>query len=217
VDAAHNEGRLSVPFSTLFVLAAAAAQTATAAPPPVTRHWGKIFISPMGEPFRATATSQDPLAAWFAQADTDHDGYLSPDEMQHDAERFFATLDINHDGEIDPDELTRYEEHVAPEITGSQTAGWGENAAQENFPGASRYGLLDLPEPVISADTNFNRGVSMDEFRKAAVERFTALDVNHAGRLSLAGLENIRPAPAARPHTPTPQEGGPDPTAQDPG
>ena len=35
--------------------------------------------------------------------------------------------------------------------------------------GAGRYGLLDLPEPVVAADADFNRGISLDEFRQAAV------------------------------------------------
>ena len=61
--------------------------------------------------------------------------------------------------------------------------------------GAGRFGLLDLPEPVVSADSNFNRGVSVTEFRQAAAQRFLALDLDHHGYLTLAGLEVIRPAP----------------------
>jgi hypothetical protein len=60
--------------------------------------------------------------------------------------------------------------------------------------------LLDLPEPVTSADTNFNRGVSLEEFRTAAAQRFQALDLDHRGLLTLAELEKIRPAPPPRPN-----------------
>ena len=74
------------------------------------------FISPMGEPFRARSTADDTLAKWFVQADRNHDGLVTPDEMQADAERFFATLDKNHDHEIEPEELVHYEWEVAPEI-----------------------------------------------------------------------------------------------------
>jgi Ca2+-binding EF-hand superfamily protein len=101
--------------------------------------------------------------------------------MQADSERFFGLLDVNHDGEIDPDEITRYEVDVAPR---------------------ERVGLLDLPEPVVSADMDFNRGVSLDEFRKAAAKRFQALDVDHRGVLTLSVLEDLGPARSQRPHQP---------------
>ncbi len=68
--------------------------------------------------------------------------------------------------------------------------------------GAGRFGLLDLPEPVVSADANFNRGVSLAEFRSAAVQRFMALDLDHHGYLTLAGLATIQPAPPAAPKGP---------------
>jgi Ca2+-binding EF-hand superfamily protein len=167
------------------------------APPPVTRHWGSIFVSPMGQPFHADHA--DALAAWFAEADTNHDGYLTLDEMQADAERFFAKLDTNHDGEIDPDELEHYETVIAPE---TQNGTYESDAPRENqtHQGASRFGLFDLPEPVASADENLDRGVSLEEFRHAAHERFNALDLDHRGRLSLAALEMTRPPPGPTPH-----------------
>jgi hypothetical protein len=62
--------------------------------------------------------------------------------------------------------------------------------------------LLDLPEPVASADADFNRGVSLKEFRDAAGQRFLALDLDHRGYLTLASLEMIRPAPPPEPNKP---------------
>lgn len=221
-----------MPIPALLVLLATAAQApGTLPPPPPTRHWGREFVSPMGEPFRAERGG-DALADWFNRADANHDGYLTVDEMQADAARFFAQLDVNHDGEIDPDEITRYESVIAPEISsgphfdmamggadGGQHGGGrphggggghhrgggfgGGNFAGrpgDEHQGAARFGLLDLPEPVASADSNFNRGVSLEEFRQAAKQRFVALDIDHQGRLTLAGLELIRPAPPPEPH-----------------
>ena len=72
-------------------------------------------------------------------------------------------------------------------------------AGDDQHQGAGRFGLLDLPEPVVSADSNFNRGVSVTEFRQAAASRFMALDLDHHGYLTLAGLEVIRPAPPSGP------------------
>ena len=159
-----------------------AAQTATPAaipsvPPAISRHVRPLFVSPMGEPFTA-AKGGDALAVWFQQADRDRSGTLTKDEMTADAERFFATLDVNHDGEIDPDEIMRYETQIAPR-------------------NRRNLGLLSLSEPVATADTNFNRGVSLEEFRIAARSRFAALDLDHRGTLSLDLLQRIRPAPPA--------------------
>ena len=211
-------------------LAATAAQSsAGTAPQPPTRHWGRLFISPMGEPFRARSHDDDPLADWFTQADRRHDGCLTLDEMQLDAERFFKVLDVDHNGELDPEEISRYENVVAPEIQsgphstmmaldddhqarGSDGRGGGHQKREgrrrsrpqgddnESHLGAARFGLLDLPEPVISADTDFDRGVSLAEFRAAAAERFIALDIDHKGCLTLNALENIRPEPDAKQH-----------------
>ncbi len=188
---------IDVLFSILAAIGGQAA-LAVAAPPPVTRHWGPIFVSPMGEPFHADRGG-DALAMWFAQADRNHDGYLTLDEMQADAARFFAMLDTNRDGEIDPDETDHYERVIAPQIW-AVSAGSVEPREDETHQGASRYGLLDLPEPVTSADADLNRGVSLAEFRDAASQRFAALDLDHRGKLTLAELELEHPPPAATPH-----------------
>ena len=201
---------------TLFLLASAQAAAATplATPPAPSHRWTRLFISPMGEPFRPKSRDDDTLADWFQQADKNHDGRLTLDEMQDDAERFFATLDVGHDGEIDPEDVTRYENVVAPEVISGSSYGMiegGEGAgrragfirgADDQHQGAGRFGLLDLPEPVVSADSNFNRGVSVTEFRQAAAQRFLALDLDHHGYLTLAGLEVIRPAPPAKGNAP---------------
>jgi EF hand len=191
-----------------------------------------MFISPMGEPFRPNGRDDDGLADWFRQADGNHDGQLTLVEMQQDAERFFGLLDVSRDGEIDPDDVTRYETVVAPEITSGSSfglmameagepsegegprggrgrghhrgggGGFFHGADNDQHQGAGRFGLLDLPEPVVSADANFNRGVSLPEFRQAAAQRFMALDLDHHGYLTLAVLETIRPAAPAAPKKP---------------
>ena len=138
---------------------------------------GRAFVSPMGEPFYSEAGTNDGLAAWFAKADADRDHAITADEMAADADRFFERLDRNKDGEIDPDEMTIYEQTIQAR--------------------SGRYSLLNIQQPVMSADTNFNRGVSVEEFRSAAVKRFRTLDVTGTGRLTLASLDGIREAAAA--------------------
>lgn len=191
----------------LLAWAAQAPALPPAAAPTIGRRWTRTFISPMGEPFRPAARGDDMLAAWFQQADVNRDGRLTLAEVQKDAERFFATLDTNHDGEIDPDEIGHYESAIAPEVTsgssfGIDTGSKGRfrfSGADDRHQGAGRFGLLDLPEPVVSADSNFNRGVSVAEFKQAARQRFLALDLDHRGYLTLPALEVIRPAPPPGP------------------
>jgi len=186
------------------------------------------FISPMGEPFRAHAVTDDTFANWFYQADRNRDGALTPDEMQADADRFFAKLDTNHDGEIDPDEVVQYEWDVAPEIqvNSRHMRSPGEPPSKEDVKrarhddwdaaghgldgrrtpgmdggpqGAARYALLNIPEPVAAADTDFNRAITLNEFREAAAARFQLLDSGHTGRLSLAALQAMLPKAGKKP------------------
>src|SRR5258705_8510281 len=103
------------------ILAVAAAATQPPGPAPgnhapfaAPRFERRLFMSPMGEPFFERGQGEDGLTVWFQQADSNHDGLLTADELAQDSQRFFLTLDTNHDGEIDPDEITHYETVVAP-------------------------------------------------------------------------------------------------------
>lgn len=243
----------------LMILAAAQAATAGmpnaphwAGPPGATR--GARFMSPMGEPFFGVA-GEDGLTVWFQQADRNHDGVLTIDEMTADADRFYQSLDLNHDGEIDPDEIAHYETVTArgnyvgasPQTSDQASSGapdgeqlrghggghgggghggghWGggRGGPRGDSPGgfdgfggddeaaAGRYGLLQIPEPVASADADLNRGVTLAEFRTAAAKRFQLLDVDHTGRLTLAKLESIREAAASEARRPPSHGSSPD-------
>ena len=167
-----------MPIPLIFLAAAAAMQPGQAESLSFANHHGgaRAFMSPMGEPFFPSAAGSDGMATWFAQADLNHDGTITSDEMTADAQRFFQRLDTNQDGEIDPDEITHYEQTMQAK--------------------SYRYSLLNIPEPVISADGDFNRGVSAEEFRRAASKRFQLLDFSHTGRLTLAGLQTVSEAAA---------------------
>lgn len=186
-----------------------------------------LFVSPAGEPFRRSDATPQPLRAWFAQADGDHDGALTLAEFQADFARYFAVLDADYDGEIAPLEVARYEQEILPEmqsrigggfspgmrmggIRGGSHGGMGGERGRGGrgagrggrggdmagrmamMSGAARFGLLPIAHPVMDADLNFNRGVSLQEFTQAAARRFAMLDTAHIGRLTLDQLVQLR-------------------------
>ena len=76
----------------------------------------QLFIAPSGEPFRAIAGAPYPVAAWFAQADANHDGRIDLGEFNADFMRFFDRIDTNHDGMLSSAEIKAYETDLAPEV-----------------------------------------------------------------------------------------------------
>ena len=175
--------------------AQAAAQPGRGPPPDGDAPGAALFISPAGEPFRGG----DGLAAWFAGADADHDGGLSPAEFRADALRFFRTLDADRDGSVDGFEVQRYEAQVAPEITaivldGARPAR-GRREMQLGRQGAARFGLLNTPHPVRAGDLDVDGRVTEAEWIRATARRFDLLDKAKAGKLT---MDQLRPPPAAR-------------------
>jgi Ca2+-binding EF-hand superfamily protein len=173
---------------------------------------GAVFLSPMGEPFRSGDPAEDLVGTWFRGADRDADGRISPAEMEADAARFFASLDSDSDGEIGPAEMARYEE-ATPEVQlGLQMRNMGPDWRRrrerrhnprpheydEGIEGAGRYSFLDIPQPVMQADSDLNRGVSRAEFIVAAGQRFGLLDKDDDGSLTRAELPPL-PQPKAHP------------------
>jgi hypothetical protein len=170
----------------------------------------QLFISPMGQPFRAGPDEPYPVARWFATADKDGDGRIERSEFRADAEIFFRALDSNRDGVIDGFELSNYEHNVAPEILGVYRVAGGPTAAEPSDDqrkdrrkggrgrrddtgdrltgGATIYELIAIPEPVAAADRNLTGRVTLAEFLDAADQRFDQLDSKGLGYLTLAGL-----------------------------
>jgi len=109
----------------------------------------RLFLSPSGEPFRGP----DGLSAWFAQADADHDGRLTPAEFAADAARAFARYDSDHDGVLSGLEIQAYEREDAPEITeiAFEGAGGGGRGGHDGHGGPRRGGGRRGPPPAEGA------------------------------------------------------------------
>lgn len=171
-----------------------------------------LFMSPMGEPFRPKVDDpgDDPIRRWFEQADRNRDGTLTVGELMLDADRFFAVLDKDKSGELLPDEVSVYEQDIAPEIRlyqrrpdAAAKAGDGKGGGDrprkrksggrpplgyDGAAGAGRYGFLNIPNPVATADGDLNRAITAKEFRAAAAQRFADLDPQQTKALTLAQL-----------------------------
>ena len=161
--------------------------------------FARTYIAPMGQPFR-TDGQTDPMKAWFTAADADHDGRLTLAEFLADADRYFTVLDRDHSGEIDPEEMSFYENTLAPEIklyqrgqdkrprTGKQKheakAAARRRADYEAPYGAGIWASLNIPQPIVSADLDLNRGVSRAELAAVASRRFPLLDPTGRGTLT---------------------------------
>jgi Ca2+-binding EF-hand superfamily protein len=154
---------------------------------------------------------------FFAMLDADHNGEIDPDEL------------ANYEYEVAPEiqvmsRTRRAPGTPAPKVKASdndddlpQTR--PRKPRQEDFSslgmggalqGGARYALLNIPEPVASADTDFNRGVTREEFRQAATARFALLDKSHQGRLTLAQLEALPHVPTADGRRPKYKDDAPD-------
>jgi Ca2+-binding EF-hand superfamily protein len=200
IVAHHSAMRLVIAFALLALPAAALSQSPG----------GSLFLSPMGEPFRGEPAA-DNAGRWFAAADRDGDGALTPAELRADAARFFNALDSDGDGEIEPAEMARYENEVAPEVQvglqmrGAGVGDWRGSGSRrrrvllydEGVEGAGRYAFLNIPQPVIAADSDMNRGVSRGEFEQAADQRLALLDTDRDGRLARSELPPL-PQPRLR-------------------
>ena len=140
---------------------------------------------------------------FFRKLDSDHNGEIDPDELA--AYEWDIAPDIqvssrtrNPPGVAAPTKPPESDEHHSGH--GRWRPGAGEDdetllGIGAGLQGAARYGLLNMPEPVAAADTNFDRVVTLGEFTQAAIERFQLLDRNQTGSLGLAPLQAMRPPP----------------------
>lgn len=173
---------------------------------------GGFFMSPMGEPFRggdggpiavwftgadadadgALTVSEMQIDAtrFFATVDVNRDGEIDPTEM------------MRYESEIAPELMRGAAGREGPRESGGGIGRGGDRGGPpgghgrrprgpdgRRGPGGGGHGgegglgPLGLRQPVASADTNLDRGVSIEEFAAAAGQRFLLLDRNRDGLL----------------------------------
>lgn len=146
------------------------------------------LYSPNGEPLSGgpldDPTCEQALGAWFARADTDHDGTLDEREFLADARRQFAAMDLDKSGVLTPAELAQYR---APYIRpGRSRPDYATLAEEHEREAHGPPPEEDRTDPVMIADVNLENRVTRDEFMAYAGRNFAMLDRRHDGRLDRA-------------------------------
>ncbi len=111
-----------------------------------------LFVSPMGEPFRANASGARGVDLWFTETDTNYDTRISHDEFIANADAFFPQVDANQDGALTSVEDTAYWQRTAPEVV-SDGAG-GEPIGNTMEPPAPHHRGDGGVNTITSSDVN---------------------------------------------------------------
>src|SRR3954447_229534 len=110
--------------------------------------------------------------------DTNHDGQIDPDELVRYEWQVAPEIQVNSrlrraraPGEAPPkEEAESGGDHDSGNWRSANRRKRARDFMDAGPQGAARYALLNLPEPVAAADTDFNRAISLAEFRQAALD-----------------------------------------------
>jgi Ca2+-binding EF-hand superfamily protein len=184
------------------------------APPPPT-------FSPNGEPLIGKfwpADCEEAEALWFDRLDTAHSGRLTLAQLQADAERQYKLMDLRHDGRVTAEELSSYRlkemgGHYISVSTPDQKDTIERLDEEDDDSGGRRelgrydrrnsddaksgkmdaFAALttDQPDPVMSADTDLDGSVTLEEFRTLIDQNFAEFDKEHAGYITKSEVLGI--------------------------
>lgn len=180
-----------------------------------------LFISPMGEPFRVDRPDRAWFAGtdanadgrinnvefgadatrFFRVVDRAGDGEIDPGDIGQYEDMLVPEVRVGDSNGPGGSRASGRGGRRSSGGGGPGGGGFGRDPGRSsgvrpadssaNRQGAGRYAYLDLPEPITSADRNFNRGIDAGEFSRAADERFRLLDRNHDGVLTQGELPSV--------------------------
>lgn len=175
----------------------------------------RIFLSPMGQPFQGedgmqawiTAADTDhdgkvslaefaaDASAFFARVDANQDQSLTSVEstalLQREAPQ---VLSPDYAGPpIDPHQGPPGRQHRASDDrpdnpSNGESLIWrhpGPARHVASLSGAGRFGLFDVGDSVMSCDTDFSGRVTVQEFSVCAARRFSEIDADHDGAITI--------------------------------
>ena len=127
---------------------------------------------PLGRP-----TCEDALTGWLNRIDSNHDGRISLEEFLADGRQQFAIMDIDHDGLITPSELDRYR---ATYKTADDERSTG-NTDRRRDPARNSITDSSQPYPVMASDVRLRNQVSLQDYLVHAEKVFTTMDRKRDG------------------------------------
>ncbi len=138
---------------------------------------------------------------FFTRLDSNHDDRIDPDEIKVYEWEIAPEIQVNSDwrrprGEPAIQAAAKSEPTPDRPPSGDSWKRKGDRHDGyhiDGLQGAARYGLLNIPQPVASADSDYNRLITRIEFRQAAAYRFKLLDGQGQGRITLPDLETRLP------------------------
>lgn len=181
---------------------------------------GRVPLSPAGEPLGRMAPDEASYAAilvdWARALDSNHDGFLSPEEVKPDIVHFLREMDSDKDGAVNTRELADYRlarlaalrgEAPAPDRANGPPPEGGDAPPPPPPGGGPRGGMMGGggADKVMEADRNLDFRVTPLELETLTLERLRAMDSNQDGRTS---LDEIREA-GIKAYNERPARGGP--------
>ena len=143
-----------------------------------------MIYSPNAEPLNGgplgTPTCKEALSHWFDRLDTNHTNAVSREAFLADAQNQFRRMDLDNNGYLLSEELERFRLPYRQQASAESYS--AERSDQHKH--KSEMSRSDLPDPVMSADTNNDFRVTLDEFMGQASSKFSALDTDHNGAIN---------------------------------
>jgi Ca2+-binding EF-hand superfamily protein len=137
-------------------------------------------------------------------------GAITKDQFMADADVRFQKLDANHDGKITPDEMQAMMQRFRDRGGRGGQPGGDTPPPPPGGPDGGRWHGHDRGRMFEKLDTNHDGRISREEMRAAADRKFDKMDTNHDGFIDKAESEAAHKMHRPRGDMAPPPPGGAD-------